>query len=65
MSYRTAKYKANAVITFALCLAAVLILAVLSTVTQISDIRTCKESLQVEADQLEQDMGELYAEVMR
>lgn len=64
MSYRTRKHTIQAVWTFALCLAVALLLAVLSTVTQISDIRNTHESIQAEADLLEVDMGELHAEVM-
>jgi hypothetical protein len=63
MNYRTSKYTANAILTFALILLAVFIIAIISTVSQITDIRDTQQSLRIEAAALSYELDVLQAEV--
>jgi len=63
MSYRTRTFTANAIITITTVLLALLTIAILSTISQIDDIKATQQSLRIEAAALSYELDVLQAEV--
>jgi len=63
MSYRTRTLTVRATWTFAIMLAFALLAAIISTLSQIDDIRDTQQSLRIEAAELSYELDVLQAEV--